>query len=268
MRPSQNAMAVNMQAFVRLPNAVARDKCLSAAALVLLGYRATFAGNFAVSSAMLAKNPIVRGPGFGRDVIARGIGSIVDAGYLRRWQPSSTGDRSFGPCMERLTLPPCGASGKAGRMVLRKWFDAKLSLQEMAAYLFVRAGTGRGRGVYARELAERFGWSRPTAAKVNRALIEFGLLAKRETRTAGRIFGITYEALEPALWHAEPLSTNQGTSHQGARIQCTNGSFAYPFTHLLRRNPLHVRLARVTLRRLCQRKRHPWFAELAGTSHF
>src|SRR5262245_52517588 len=153
-------------AWVRLPNEVARDKRLSDAGLVRLAYRATFVGTFALNATALLRRPIVRGAGFGRDVIERATAEGVACGYLERWQPRRAAGKTFASAVEKLTLPPCGASGNAGRMVYRKWFDATLSVQEMAAYLYLRAGTGNGPGMYAKELAARFGWSRPTAAKV------------------------------------------------------------------------------------------------------
>ena len=55
-----------------------------------------------------------------------------------------------------------GATGKAGHIGYRKWFNGKLCVNEMAAYLYFRAGTGRRPTVFASELAKTFGWSRPT----------------------------------------------------------------------------------------------------------
>ena len=54
-------------------------------------------------------------------------------------------------------LPP---SANGYRHVRREWFDGKLSLNALATYLYIRAGTGKGPLTYAREVAERFGWSR------------------------------------------------------------------------------------------------------------
>jgi len=207
-------------AWARLPNEVARDKRLSDAGLVRTAYRATFAGTYALNATALLRKPIVCGAGFGRDVIERATAESVDCGYLERWQPRRAVGKTFDRAIEKLTLPPCGASGKAGRMVYRKWFDATLSVHEMAAYLYLRAGTGRGPGTYAAELAERFGWSRPTATKVIKALMGLGLLAKCEMRAAnGQVRGISYHALPPVLWQAEPLSKNRGTVRQGAVFQ-------------------------------------------------
>ena len=201
---SEQAATKPNDAWVRLPNSVVRDKRLSEVGLVLLAYRATFTDTFTLNATALRRKPIVRGGGLGCNAIKRAIAEIVATGFLKRWQPPSKGKRSFGRCVEKLSLPPCGATGTY-RMVWRKWFDELLSLKEKAAYLYLLAATGKGRGTYARELASRFGWSRPTAAIVPKALIALGMVAKREARQSGRIRGITYEALP------HPVSKNQTT---------------------------------------------------------
>lgn len=217
-------------AWVRLPNSVVRDRQLSAAALVLVAYRATFAGAFAINITALLRNPIVRGPGFGRNVVKQALREGRKAGYLDRLQAPSSGRATFGLAREKLTLPPCRASGKAGRMFYRKWLDAQLTRDEMAAYLYFRAGTGNGPIAYAAELAERFGWSRPTTGKIIKALIRLGLVAKHEMRAAnGRIQGIGYQALPPHLWQAEPLSKSRTTKNRPTKNRPTYVS-----------NPLHV----------------------------
>jgi len=239
--------------FCRFPNAVMRDKRLGPAARMIAAYQGTFVGDYTLDATTLRKNPIAR-TGLGRDVIERANGELCAAGYKKRWQPPSTGDRGFGRCVEKLTLPACGATGEAGRIVYRKWFDGQLSVNEMAAYLYFRAGTGRGPIVFASELAKTFGWSRPTAAAVITALIELGLVARREKRDAnGRIEQIGYQALPPILWQKplskfqgtrdEPLSNlqgtrYQGTRYQGTRIQGTNVVFDNP-PHEPFGNPLH-----------------------------
>jgi len=73
------------------------------------------------------------------------------------------------------------------RGLWRNWFDGSFSVKELAAFLFLRAGVGRASGgyaeVFARELAQRFGWSRPTATKLVKALLSRGLL---ERSTSGK----------------------------------------------------------------------------------
>lgn len=206
------------QTWKRLPNAVARDKRLGAAALVFIAYRATFADDhrdYALHVGKLLANPIVRGPGFGRDVIKRSRRQCCEIGYLQRWQPPSSGHGSFGRAQERLTLPDCGASGKAGCIVRREWFNGTLSVKELAAYLYLLAGTGKGPRTYARELKDRFGWSAPTTAKVIKALIAAGRIAKVEMRARnGQIRCIGYQV--------QPLSKNQATKNQLTKNQSAN----------------------------------------------
>jgi hypothetical protein len=188
----------------RLPNAVVRDEVLDAASLVMLGYRATFGGEYALNVAALLAKPIVRA-GLSRHVIKRGIANYVAAGYVKRWQPPSRGRKSFSFACEKLTLPPCGASGKAYRVVFRELFDGTLSAKEIAAYLYLRAGTGRGPYLYSRELGERFGWSRQTVSKVLNALVGLNL-AKRTSAGYGAL-----EMVEPML--------KKGATKKGAAIK-------------------------------------------------
>jgi hypothetical protein len=215
--------------FCRFPNEVMRDKRLGVAARVLAAYQATFVGAYTLNTTSLRRRPIVRagksGTRLGRNVIERANRELRAAGYKKRWQPLSTGKATFSKAIDKLTLPPCGASGKAGRIVYRKWFDAQLSLNEMGAYLYFRAGTGRGPIIYASELADTFGWSRPTAAKAITALIKIGLVNKREMREAnGQIRRAGYEAMPPVLWQnkqGETASKSRGMKHRGAKHRGT-----------------------------------------------
>ena len=52
----------------------------------------------------------------------------------------------------------------------------------MAALLYIQAGTGKGPGVYARELEERFGWSAPTTLTVLQALRQRGIVEMQTRR--------------------------------------------------------------------------------------
>jgi hypothetical protein len=173
----------------RFPNTVARDANLSDAALVLLAYRATFTGRFGLN--VKAVRGIARGKGLGRDVVERGIAEAKRSGYLKRRQAGRTPDGRWGKAVDTLTLPPPGASGNAGRIVWRRWFDGSLSVKELAALIFLRAGTGKGSAVFTRELAARFGWSRPTAAKIIMGLVKRGLLEKRSHRCADGTYRAT-----------------------------------------------------------------------------
>ena len=185
------------RAFKRLANSVARDKRLGPAELVLLAWRSTFVGNYAMNEKTILRKPLVKpGTGLGKNAIRDGIAAICGAGYIKRTQKAPEAHSKFAKGVtEQLTLPPCGESGRAGQIVLRKWFDGRLSLKAMAAFLFLRAGTGRGKRMFARELAARFRWSRPTAAKVIRELTARGLLAQHKRRSKGRMAGTLYGAL-------------------------------------------------------------------------
>jgi len=80
-------------------------------------------------------------------------------------------------------------------VVKREWFAGKLRLPEIATFLFIRAGTGKGNKVYAREVAERFGWSRNVATAALNGLIEARLIDKLQMRDAdGTMAGVTYTA--------------------------------------------------------------------------
>jgi DNA-binding Lrp family transcriptional regulator len=77
---------------------------------------------------------------------------------------------------------------------MRRWFDGTLSVNEMAAWLFLQASTG-WRAATAKDVADRFGWSPPTVRKVLRALVRLKL-AKREGRR--------YSPLSPsAVWASQ-----------------------------------------------------------------
>ena len=78
---------------------------------------------------------------------------------FRRLPNAVMSDKRLGPAARVIAA---GATGKAGRIGYRKWFDGKLCVDDMAAYLYFRAGTGRRPTVFASELAKTFGWSRPT----------------------------------------------------------------------------------------------------------
>src|SRR5262245_24906531 len=92
-------------AWARLPNWVVDDRRLGEAALVLLAYRATFVGAYALCVVVLLAQRLVLS-GFGRDVIERAIRELVAAGYLDR-QALPQGQGTYGKVREKLLLPPC-----------------------------------------------------------------------------------------------------------------------------------------------------------------
>src|SRR5262249_43101190 len=139
------------RAFGKLPNEVARDRRLSPAAMVAIAYRVTIADDRSLWGLSPADvKSIVAGKGFGRNVFERAMREARDAGYIQRWQPRPVKGQ-YQKAKDVLTLPPCGASGKAGWHLERAWFDGRFALNELAALLFLRAGTGNG-PAYAREL--------------------------------------------------------------------------------------------------------------------
>lgn len=209
----------------RFPNAVAIDDRVTAALLVALAYRSTWTGStFGLNEVNLAK--VVSGKGLGRNKIRRTVALGKDLGYLTREHNSKAkrvwkkGRKHFAKARDTLHLPGC--SDNDGRIVWRQWFEGSFSVNELAAVLFIRA---HGK-THARQLAERFGWSRPTAAKVigsggdaagGDGLLALGLLVKTvERKPDGTIKGITYEVpqlsakrLAPA---AEPAAVKTPTT--------------------------------------------------------
>ena len=169
--------------FGYLPHSVARDQKLSAEGLVMTAYRATHVGSFALNEKALLNARIASD--MGRDVIRRGLGEMCAAGYLIRTQPRTGRNGKFARAVEQLVLPDCGADRHSAQIVSRSWFNGVLSVKTMAAYLYMRAGTGKGPMIYTDELMDRFGWCRPTALKSIRRAQAGGAL-RRASSAAGK----------------------------------------------------------------------------------
>jgi hypothetical protein len=187
--------AKTSRAFCKLfPNSVARNKKVTPELLVILANRATYVGTYVSNER--SQQHLVRGVGLGKNVARRAFSLGKQLGLLQRWQLPGVSKGEFGKLREKLTLPTCGKSGRAGRTVRRVWFGSSpdnLTVKEMAALLFMRAGTGKGSHVYAREVQTRFGWSRPTTADVIAALVKKRLVHKTAGRTAeGRFSDARY----------------------------------------------------------------------------
>src|SRR5262249_39642592 len=135
------------------------------------------------------------------------IAQAQKLGLLKRHQRPRGGDGRWGYAVDVLTLPDCGASGHASRHVRREWFDGTLSVQEMGALLFLRAGTGKGRTTFKRELAGRFGWSPKKAGKVLRGLRERKLIEKEVSRSVDGRFRST--AYAPASAPPSPSASGK-----------------------------------------------------------
>jgi hypothetical protein len=200
--------------FGYLPHSVARDQQLSAEALVLTAYRATHIGSFALNEKALLKARIASG--MGRDVIRRGLDKMCAAGYLVRTQPRTGRNGKFARAVEQLVLPDCGTDPRSAQIVSRSWFNGVLSVKTMAAYLYMRAGTGKGPMIYTDELMDRFDWCRPTALKVIAELKRVGLCAEHRRRLAnGRLDGCAYATRPPSLWEDETTTKKPGDGRPG-----------------------------------------------------
>ena len=241
MRTNESAWHIHPRAaWVRLPNEVVRDNRLDARALVLLAYRATHAGTYVLNERALRRSRIVQGRGLGINCIRRGIADIARAGYSRRWQAPGFVPSRFGRCAERLTLPPCGASGKAGRVVRREWFDARFTLNGLAALLFLRAGTGRS-AAFLGELQGRFGWSRQTAADAVAELRASGVLERVRLRAADDTFMATvYRPSKAKVARSKetaPLSKNRATENRASINRATNEHYVDHLHELSSKEP-------------------------------
>ena len=188
------------------PNVVVRDQRVTPALLVLLAWRSTFVDDqsgWGINEKNLKREPIVKsGSGLGKNNIraALVLAQAPGMAYLTREQAPRWPDGRWGYAVDKLSLPPAGKNGHAGRHVKREWFDASLSLNAMAAFLFVRAGTGKGPSVYAREVGDRFSWSRPTTTKILAELLKCGLLERSEGRLKGRYTGVHYTPAKAGRW--------------------------------------------------------------------
>jgi hypothetical protein len=206
--------------FHRLPNALVRDEAIDAPTLVMLAERSTRADDrsqWGMAASDLRR--ICCGSGTGSGVGARSIRSAVEHGYLERHTrtrpytdheiarttPHKVGkfkriggnasiDGKWQRAKDRLTdkATNCGASGNAGRMIWREWFNGRLSVNELAVFLFLRAGCTKGPAME-KDISARFGWSRPTTLKALRGLKSKGLVKAEQGRRNGKMAKLTYE---------------------------------------------------------------------------
>ena len=207
-------------AFAKFPNDVARDLRVTPDLLVLLAYRSTIADRrspFGLSERALTKRPIVRPQtGMGKNNIREAVALALKLGYMTRRQLPRQGNGTWGRAVDQLALPKCGETGLAGRHVKRAWFDGSLSRDVMAAFIYIRAGTGKGPSIFAGELQSRFGWSRPKAAKVLRELIARKLVGRANSRSdQGRMLGVTYTPTPASSWSIWSTVKKPGTGSQG-----------------------------------------------------
>ena len=181
----------NSAAFGKLPNALARDKRVSEELLVVIGYRCTFAGSYGLNERAICtgRSHTIASKGLGRDVFRRAMASGRQLGLIKRWQPAPKGTK-YSFALDELCLPPAMQSYKHVR---REWFAGQFSLRALALLLFIGAGTGRGPYTFAREISQRFGWSRPTIQAAIAELLSAGLIERIERRAGGgRFAGVCY----------------------------------------------------------------------------
>ena len=238
------------RAFGKLPNSIARNPDVSSALLVIIGYRLTFAGDYGLSEQQICNGAVghrgspIASRGLSRDTFRRAVREGRALGLLDRRQQAKQGAH-FGYARDRVILP----HGGGYKHVRRQWFDGRLSVGALAAYLFIRAGTGKGPFTYTREVAERFGWSRPTAAAAIDELLHAAMVQRHARRNAsGKFDGVCYDAVRLAppppstaassARFADPLSTEPATGFTG---DGHNGSTLkkIPY-HKLQRDPSHV----------------------------
>ena len=190
----------------------------------------------------------------GKNNIREAIALGLKLGYMTRRQLPRQRDGTWGRAVDQLALPKCGETGRAGRHVKRAWFDGSLSRDAMAAFIYLRAGTGKGPSIFASELQSRFGWSRPKAMKVLGELIARKLVGRTVLRSKlGRVVGVTYTPNPASSWSIWSTVKKPGTGSQG---DGKRGHLRTVPPHgLSTREPLYVRVyAEVTLHMTVQRR--------------
>ena len=167
--------AKDARAWGTLPNRVAIASALPAAALVLLSYRVTFAGQWALNPRDVQRR-FKRGLGRRVYLVAigylkpAGVGNPHGQGLLRRDIARIAGRQGPGRVRnDALTFDP---RGKPYRRVERRWFNGDQSMKAIATLLYVRA---MGKAL-PWQIAKRFGWSLPTVNRACADLCTAGLL--------------------------------------------------------------------------------------------
>lgn len=187
-------------AFGRIPHEWSRDPGISPEGLCMLAYRCTIGDDrskYGLTRAGLAKDPLLK-KGFSQGIRERAIEQVVKSGQLRRTVRRTRGHPEhggwFSDAVDKLALPD-DMNWSNSELVYRGWFDGTLTCKEMAALLYLRCGSIKGREIYAREVTERFGWCRGTTNSVLRALERRGLIEKIKRRDErGQIEGVKYLA--------------------------------------------------------------------------
>jgi hypothetical protein len=186
-----------------LPNTVVRDTRLSDAEIVVLAYRVTFVGRYGLNETHLSE--ICKGNGRGHSGLGKNsarvaISRLVQLKYLVRAQPKPSGG-VYGFAVDHLRLPACDPLDQ--KRVYRAWFDGTWLLEEIAAYILLRAGlqamgrdgsTVRLQWLSTDDLRQRFGWSREKTLATLKALLVRGRIEQEDLRENGTFRGTRYRA--------------------------------------------------------------------------
>lgn len=215
-------MSETPRGYGRLPNAVARDCRLSDVDLVVLGYRVTYGGTYGLNERHLGTicKPDPRGrTGLGKNGARGAISRLGELGYLSREQPKASGG-VYAYAVDHLQFPDCDQDYKR---VYREWFDGSWSLQEIATHIFLRAGlvvTSRGgdtitlEWLSAKDLRERFDWSKEKAARAIQSLRARGKIEQKEWRDQGEFGGTRYRSMRVSSASAGDRDTGQRITGQ------------------------------------------------------
>lgn len=225
--PNQVPHALRPGAWGIIPVSLVRDRSVSAGELVAVAQRVTYADDR--SAAGLNASSLGRIRGLSDRPAKRAIHGLVERQILRdRQQPSPIrlADGTFRSqrATDRLDLPD-----GPGILVRRDWTDGRLTAKELAALLYLIAGTGLGPVVYRREIGQRFGWGREALRAVLAGLIDRGLLRHVVSRKSnGTIKSHAYSAVtdvDAALRRMQPADGLRPVRSQPVRERPRKRSF-------------------------------------------
>ena len=155
------------KAYGKLPNMIRNDRQLLATGLVVIAYRSTFAGRYQLRPELLqciASNKPSKAPttglsrnGLASQSVRKAMNNLCDLEYLHRTLKGRQVRESIG--FETTENTP---------QIKRCWFDGSLSLNALAVFIWLKVNPGS----YAREVKERFRWSRKTAELALKELVD------------------------------------------------------------------------------------------------
>jgi hypothetical protein len=185
------------------------DSTLAWDARYRLIYRSIFGGDYALREGAVASRPISRQfdkgrSSFGRKRQDKTAKVLAQAGWQERWQGSD------GRACERL-LRPVYERGEAYDLVCLQWFEgaARLPPRVFMGWDFLRAAAPGRRRIG--KLAENMKWSRRTAERVIRTLLERGLI-EIDGRDAD---GVVFRACAWERQRQKPPTQVKRFRHQG-----------------------------------------------------